>query len=708
MLKKSVSPLIAIILLIVVAVVLVVIVLDFGKTFSINKLNRSTKSLTEDTSLLGFISLSSSNDNFYRVKNNSKEEVTFTKYIITSDLNSDYDLVNTVLTLTTPMVLSSGGAKILPLLCQPSRTFNVNLITDDNKYVSLKVANIRRYEINGCSTQLLDGAGTEANPYKIYNVFQLDQMRNNLDSYFVLEQNIDFNWFDLTDLSFTYSGFSDYDTSGWDSIGDNSNKFTGVFDGQGNVIKNLYVNRPSTDFVGLFGWTYFAEINNIGLENVNVSGYNYVGSLVGNNKDYSEIFNSYSTGSVSGTGDVVGGLVGSSFSSTISNSYSTSSVSGDSYVGGLVGNNNYNSEISNSYSTGCVSGDSYVGGLIAINRGSVFYSYSVGEVSGNSNVGGLVGSNSATVTNSYWDTETSNQSTSVGGTGQTTSELKNLSTIIDVNYSLESVVNVDFIDYNIGYVNIFQDEGPIASDVFEVISTPDEIEYSVVVENGVLLSWVNKLLFIYDNDNIIGECEIIDVTEATNELSLICNVRPSLQIGSYYDFTVLDRDVFIIERNTDFGEEVAGPYFDESWVGRIISILEDEYEVLFFVTENTIVTTYNESELRGVSYTMPPQYNVLLVNGDSFTSDFIGSEIIIDGDEFIVSNFISENNIFMFCKGMCYYELESCESTWICNEDNRTNIDLIVKTWDFSTIWNINEGQTYPYLRNNTQSPLPE
>lgn len=28
--------------------------------------------------------------------------------------------------------------------------------------------------------------------------------------------------------------------------------------------------------------------------------------------------------------------------------------------------------------------------------------------------------------------------------------------------------------------------------------------------------------------------------------------------------------------------------------------------------------------------------------------------------------------------------------------------------WDFETVWNINEGSTYPYLRENTQSPLPQ
>ena len=51
--------------------------------------------------------------------------------------------------------------------------------------------------------------------------------------------------------------------------------------------------------------------------------------------------NSYATGSVSGNGNDVGGLVGcNNYSSSITNSYATGSVSGSSSdVGGLVGNN---------------------------------------------------------------------------------------------------------------------------------------------------------------------------------------------------------------------------------------------------------------------------------------------------------------------------------------------------------------------------------
>jgi hypothetical protein len=117
-------------------------------------------------------------------------------------------------------------------------------------------------------------------------------------------------------------------------IGNSSSKFNGTFDGQGYKLTNLYINRPSTDHVGLFGFTGSgSEIKDVGLEEVDVRGDNAVGGLVSVNDG--RITNSYSSGSVSGTW-MVGGLVGVN-DGPITNSYSTGSVSGDDDVGGLVG-----------------------------------------------------------------------------------------------------------------------------------------------------------------------------------------------------------------------------------------------------------------------------------------------------------------------------------------------------------------------------------
>nr|QNO51659.1 hypothetical protein IGDPAKFA_00013 [Methanosarcinales archaeon ANME-1 ERB6] len=166
-------------------------------------------------------------------------------------------------------------------------------------------------------------------------------------------------------------------TSGWNGgagfepIGTSSSKFTGTFDGNGYKITHLYINRSSTNHVGLFGYTGSgSEIKDVGLEEVNVNGNWYVGGLVGDN--YGTITNSYSSGSVSGSA-VVGGLAG--FSS---------------------------GEITNSYSSGSVSGYLGVGGLVASNGGTITNSYYPGSVTGSPWVGGLVGDNGGTITNSYY------------------------------------------------------------------------------------------------------------------------------------------------------------------------------------------------------------------------------------------------------------------------------------------------------------------
>ncbi|MBP7053219.1 MAG: hypothetical protein KBE65_19605 [Phycisphaerae bacterium] len=94
-----------------------------------------------------------------------------------------------------------------------------------------------------------------------------------------------------------------------------------------------------------------------------VSGVSMVGGLVGSN--YGSLTMSYSAGSVCGTGWSVGGLVGYN-SHTVFRCYSTAATSGNSGVGGLVGENGYyHSSVSLSYSTGPVTGSGEsIGGLV--------------------------------------------------------------------------------------------------------------------------------------------------------------------------------------------------------------------------------------------------------------------------------------------------------------------------------------------------------
>ena len=293
-----------------------------------------------------------------------------------------------------------------------------------------------------------EGDGTETNPYKITNVTQLQEMKNDLKAHYILMNDIDASNTEFWNLG-----------AGFEPIGGGQgNRFSGMFDGQGYVIHDLFINRPSRNIVGLFGYLDVESmVKKVGLKNVNINGQVYVGSLVGwslSNSiadcyatgevsgyskvgglvgfSYGTITNSYGRVAVSGLKNDVGGLVGENSSGTITNSKATGAVSGTSQVGGLVGENSYGM-ITNSYATGKVSGSSQLGGLVGYTSdGMITDCYAIGAVSGVYSLGGLVGrSNSVMITNSFWDTETSGQISSDGGTGKTTKEMTDIRTYTD-------------------------------------------------------------------------------------------------------------------------------------------------------------------------------------------------------------------------------------------------------------------------------------
>jgi hypothetical protein len=273
---------------------------------------------------------------------------------------------------------------------------------------------------------------------EIQTWYDLDAVRNNLHGHHIL----------MNDLDSTTAGYEELasDTTnqgkGWQPIGTfitnyGYRGFDGILDGQGYEIRDLFINRPDEDAVGLFYHVGPGVIKNIGMVNVTVIGRMRVGGLVGLN--WGTVSNSYATGSVSGIIDV-GGLVGLN-GDTVSNSYSTGSVTGDAHVGGLVGLNWVT--VNNSYSTGSVTGGLSVGGLVGWNSGGIVSnSYSTGNVTANRNVGGLVGRNQdGTVSNSFWDTETSGQAISDGGTGRNTTEMQKVATFSGAGWDIIAVAN---------------------------------------------------------------------------------------------------------------------------------------------------------------------------------------------------------------------------------------------------------------------------
>ena len=217
----------------------------------------------------------------------------------------------------------------------------------------------------------------------------------------------------------TAAGVPDAVAEGWKPIGDNSTRsdatrFTATFEGNGHTISNLYINRPSTAHVGLFGdLGPRSNVRNLGIEGGSVTGDGFVGGLVGYNSG-GTISACYATGdaSGSGSGNGIGGLMGTNLGGTISACYATGDASGFRAVGGLVGSSN--GTISACYATGNVSVSTfYVGGLVGVasDGSTISACYATGNVSGPL-AGGLVGATSNTgtvVTNSYFDSTVSNR-----------------------------------------------------------------------------------------------------------------------------------------------------------------------------------------------------------------------------------------------------------------------------------------------------------
>jgi hypothetical protein len=279
--------------------------------------------------------------------------------------------------------------------------------------------------VNGESVTVVSALeGESSSVIEVGNLAQLQAMQVDLDADYKLIRNID------ASETETWNNGQGFNPVGMYDFEQANSEFTGSFDGQNHTISNLSINRLDDNYVGLFGATVAGgEVKNVGVINVNITGEEEVGGLVGENQgtvsnsystgnvtgelyyvgglvgtNYGTVSNSYSTGNVTGEQNV-GGLVGSNNNGNISNSYSTGNVSGESkFVGGLVGSNS-DGNISNSYATGSVSGDNYVGGLVGRNYGTVSNSYATGSVSGVNYVGGLVGSNYGTVSNSYWNSD---------------------------------------------------------------------------------------------------------------------------------------------------------------------------------------------------------------------------------------------------------------------------------------------------------------
>ena len=120
----------------------------------------------------------------------------------------------------------------------------------------------------------LPGEGTEANPYEISTVTELQRITNARRAHYELTNDIDASATEGWNNSKGFDPIGTLQGSNW--------PFTGSFDGNGHTITDLSINRSAESDVGLFGFVADgAEISNVSMHDVNVSGGDNVGAMVG-------------------------------------------------------------------------------------------------------------------------------------------------------------------------------------------------------------------------------------------------------------------------------------------------------------------------------------------------------------------------------------------------------------------------------------------
>ena len=254
-----------------------------------------------------------------------------------------------------------------------------------------------------------EGDGSEDDPFLIYDTTDLDSLailvNDEANGYsfpgchFKVMNDIVYShtspWIDLTSTENNYTPIGNFIDRSPD-FANVDRPFSGLFDGNDKTISGIRIYTNGTDqedyYKGLFGLLDGgAEVKNLSLDNCRITGYYYVGGIVGRNKQGS-VRNCHvsSTVAICGSGSYNqfrGGIVGANATATTEAevSYCTSAATiaatsaNNKFLAAIVGNN---------YAGGVVDNNLAVRATVpAVNRGAY---------------GAIAGCNSGTLANNYY------------------------------------------------------------------------------------------------------------------------------------------------------------------------------------------------------------------------------------------------------------------------------------------------------------------
>ncbi len=261
------------------------------------------------------------------------------------------------------------------------------------------------------------GDGTSTSPYRIETVQQLQQMAEYPTGCFQLAADIDL------------AGVE------WQPVGDYLTPFEGVLDGDGHTISNLTLALDGQDMVGLFGRIGVGgQVENLMLENVNVSGQDNVGALAGMNGGSIEYCSLSGDNTISGR-KAVGGLVGDNWTGRIEGCVADADVTANTKGGVLAGDSSDSKAIASSAAFGSVTGSQLVGGITGSSAySSVTSCYAVVQVNGQG--GGAVGEvQPQTIEDVYYAQDVAGQTDTGKGEPMQSADMKTPEFVQDLNRS---------------------------------------------------------------------------------------------------------------------------------------------------------------------------------------------------------------------------------------------------------------------------------
>ena len=321
--------------------------------------------------------------------------------------------------------VSDNGEKFEVVFVESNRYYTVdkdgNVVEEGKIVIDKSPGDITKDE-NGNNLK-----GDESEPYEIWCVEDLVQFskmvnednKNFLNKYVVLKTNLNFN----SNFSYINPDTTEFDVylggdrsvklkeqlsnkgKGFIPIGKAVNSivhFSGEFDGQNHVIKNIYINKNS--YAALFGAIHDgAKICNLTVEgNIIMEKGNGAGGIV-SWAGSSTIENCSSIVNISGNTYGVGGIVGicQYGSVEIKNCVNKGNIDNMNSIGtgGIIGviQSGYGVNIINTYNDGIINGYRSVGGFVGVTGGKagIYNCYQLKEVTGNSEgIGGIIGKSS--------------------------------------------------------------------------------------------------------------------------------------------------------------------------------------------------------------------------------------------------------------------------------------------------------------------------